>query len=92
MEKVDTIVVDKPGTLPQGRPEVTGIETCGGWNKNDVFTLAAAVEAQSKQPLSQAVIRQSKADKLQTVEASEFNSVSGGGVRARVDDHDHSDR
>lgn len=88
MEKVDTIVVDKTGTLTQGRPKVTGVETFGDWNENDALTLAAAVEAQSEHPLAQAVVRRAKADEMQAVEASEFNSITGGGVRARVDDHD----
>jgi Cu+-exporting ATPase len=88
MEKVDTIVVDKTGTLTQGRPEVTGVEPFGDWNENDVLTLAAAVEAQSEHPLAQAVVRRAKSDELQVVEASEFNSITGGGVRARVGDHD----
>ena len=88
MEKVDTIVVDKTGTLTQGRPEVTGVETFADWNENDVLTLASAVEAQSEHPLAQAVVRRAKADELQLVEASEFNSITGGGVRARVNDHD----
>jgi Cu+-exporting ATPase len=88
MEKVDTIVVDKTGTLTQGRPEVTAVETFGDWNKSDVLTLAAAVEAQSEHPLAQAVVRRAKADGLQTVEATNFDSITGGGVRARVDDHD----
>ncbi|MCA9126561.1 MAG: cadmium-translocating P-type ATPase [Planctomycetales bacterium] len=88
MEKVDTIVVDKTGTLTQGRPEVTEIETFGDWNEIDVLKLTAAVEAQSEHPLAQAVVRRGKADGLQIVEATEFNSITGGGVRAHVDGHD----
>ena len=88
MEKVDTIVVDKTGTLTQGRPEVTEIETFGDWNEADVLKLTAAVEAQSEHPLAQAVVRRGKADGLQIVEATEFNSITGGGVRAHVDGHD----
>ncbi len=88
MEKVDTIVVDKTGTLTQGRPEVTAVETFGEWSESDVLTLAAAVEAQSEHPLAQAVVRRSKSDDLQTVETNDFDSITGGGVRARVDGHD----
>lgn len=88
MEKVDTIVVDKTGTLTQGRPEVTAVETFGDWNEPQVLTLAAAVEAQSEHPLAQAVVRRAQADELQVVEATNFDSVTGGGVRARVEDHD----
>lgn len=88
MEKVDTIVVDKTGTLTQGRPEVTAVETFGDWNAADVLTLAAAVEAQSEHPLAQAVVRRAKADGLEFVEASKFDSITGGGVRAMVNDRD----
>jgi len=88
MEKVDTIVVDKTGTLTQGRPEVTAVETLGQWSEHDVMALAAAVEAQSEHPLAEAVVRRAKADGLQVVEAIDFSSITGGGVRARVDDHD----
>ena len=88
MEKVDTIVVDKTGTLTQGRPEVTAIETFGEWNQSHVLTLAAAVEAQSEHPLAEAVVRRAKADRLQVAEAVDFASITGGGVRAQVDDHD----
>ncbi|WP_417738465.1 heavy metal translocating P-type ATPase [Rosistilla oblonga] len=85
MEKVDTIVVDKTGTLTQGRPEVTHIETYGDWNTAEVLTLAAAVEAQSEHPLAQAVLRRAKSDDLKVVEATDFESVTGGGVSGHVD-------
>ncbi|MCM2369963.1 heavy metal translocating P-type ATPase [Aporhodopirellula aestuarii] len=87
MEKVDTIVVDKTGTLTQGRPEVTTIETFGQWSESDVLTLAAAVETQSEHPLAQAVVRRAKADKLTLAEATDFTSTTGGGVRGIVNEH-----
>ena len=85
MEKVDCIVVDKTGTLTQGRPEVTAIETFGDWNDDRVLKLSAAVESQSEHPLAQAVVRRAKADKLELNEATDFESITGGGVRATVD-------
>lgn len=88
MEKVDTIVVDKTGTLTQGRPEVTSIETFGEWRQSDVLRLAAAVESQSEHPLAQAVVRRSKSEGLDAATATEFNSITGGGVRANVDGRD----
>ncbi|WP_442506357.1 heavy metal translocating P-type ATPase [Novipirellula sp. SH528] len=88
MEKVDTIVVDKTGTLTQGRPEVTAVETFGQWKEPDVLRLAAAVENQSEHPLAQAVVRRAKTDQVNTATAIDFNSITGGGVRARVEDHD----
>ncbi|MDV6031494.1 MAG: heavy metal translocating P-type ATPase [Phycisphaera sp. RhM] len=88
MEKVDTVVVDKTGTLTQGRPEVTAVETFGDWIEDDVLRIAAAVESQSEHPLAQAVVRRAKSDNLQLVESSDFNSITGGGVHARVDRRD----
>ena len=88
MEDVDTVVVDKTGTLTQGRPEVTGIEIFGDWDANDVLRLAAAVEAQSEHPLAQAVVRRAKNDKLSVSDATNFNSITGGGVKATVEGHD----
>ncbi len=87
MEKVDTVVVDKTGTLTRGRPEVTAIETFGNWTEDDVIKLAAAVESQSEHPLAQAVVRRAKSDGLSIPTAEEFNSITGGGVRANVDGH-----
>jgi Cu+-exporting ATPase len=88
MENVDTVVVDKTGTLTQGRPEVTAIETFGVWAETEVLKLAAAVEAQSEHPLAQAVIRRAKSDKLSVPDATEFDSITGGGVRASIDGRD----
>lgn len=85
MEKVDTIVVDKTGTLTQGRPEVTGLETFNDWSQNEVLSIAAAVEAQSEHPLAVAVVRRAKSNEITVGEATEFESITGGGVRAKVD-------
>ncbi|TVP94335.1 MAG: heavy metal translocating P-type ATPase [Planctomycetaceae bacterium] len=88
MENIDTVVVDKTGTLTQGRPEVTAVETFGDWQESEVLRLAAAVEAQSEHPLAIAVVRRAKTDGLRVEEATNFDSITGGGVRARVENHD----
>lgn len=88
MEKVDTVVVDKTGTLTQGRPEVTAIHTFGDWQELDVLAMAAAVEAHSEHPLAQAVMRRTRADAIQVTEASDFNSITGGGVVGKTNGHD----
>lgn len=88
MEKVDTVVVDKTGTLTQGRPEVTAIETSGDWNEDDVLKLASAVESQSEHPLAQAVVRRAESGELSVPDATGFSSITGGGVRASVDSHE----
>jgi len=85
MEKVDTIVVDKTGTLTEGRPEVTSVETFKDWTEEQVVTLAAAVESQSEHPLAQAVVRRAKVEGYSLTEAADFESTTGGGVRATVD-------
>ena len=85
LETVDTIVIDKTGTLTQGRPEVTAIKSMGDWADHDVLLLAAAVETQSEHPLAQAVVRRARTNELPTVEADNFESITGGGVRATVD-------
>ncbi|MCA9158052.1 MAG: copper-translocating P-type ATPase, partial [Planctomycetales bacterium] len=87
MEKVDTVVVDKTGTLTQGRPDVTEIEIFGDWKLDDVLALAASVESQSEHPLAQAVVRRAKASNLSMSETQDFESITGGGVRARVHGH-----
>jgi len=86
MEKVDTIVVDKTGTLTQGRPEVTSVETFHDWTEERIIPLAAAVESQSEHPLAQAVVRRAKASGQPLAEAVDFESTTGGGVGAVVNE------
>lgn len=88
MEQVDTIVVDKTGTLTQGRPEVTVIETFNDFDQSEVLQLAAAVESQSEHPLAQAVVRRAQDEGLSMIDARDFHSITGGGVRASVDGRD----
>jgi len=84
MENVDTIVVDKTGTLTRGHPEVTSVETFPNWTEKQIVELAAAVESQSEHPLARAIVRRAKADDLSLVETIDFKSTTGGGVRANV--------
>ena len=88
MEKVDTIVVDKTGTLTQGRPEVTAIHTFGDRHQPEVLAMAAAVEAHSEHPLAQAVMRRARGAGVKVAEASDFNSITGGGVSGTASGHD----
>lgn len=85
MEKVDTIVVDKTGTLTEGQPEVTAIQTQGEWQQDDVLRWAAAVEMQSEHPLAQAITRRAKSLEASVPEATEFESITGGGATAVVE-------
>jgi Cu+-exporting ATPase len=85
LENVDTIVVDKTGTLTAGKPEVTQIVASPGTDESDLLRLAAAVESVSEHPLARAVVRAAIERKLPTAEAKEFQSTAGGGVSALVD-------
>ncbi|MGB7323453.1 MAG: copper-translocating P-type ATPase [Rubripirellula sp.] len=85
LQKVDTIIVDKTGTLTEGRPEVTSTRTFGDWNEPGVLRLTAAVEAGSEHPLGTAIVRRAQAEELSIPDALDFQSTTGGGVEATVD-------
>ena len=84
MEKVDTIVVDKTGTLTQGKPAVTDIYTRGEWKEDDLLRTAASVERHSEHPLGTAVVNAARERSLDLEEVDEFDSETGGGVSGKV--------
>ncbi len=84
MEKVDTIVVDKTGTLTAGKPELTAIEALAGQDKDEFLALVAAVETASEHPLAEAIVRAAKDKSLIIPNATDFNSTTGEGVQALV--------
>jgi P-type Cu+ transporter len=85
LEKVDTIVVDKTGTLTEGRPRVVAIEIVGDIAENELLRLAASVEQNSEHPLGRAVVRAAAERNLQLAKATDFKSITGRGVAANVD-------
>lgn len=87
MEKVDTLIVDKTGTLTAGRPKLTelSVNPDNGLNENDFLALAAAVETNSEHPLARAIVEAAKEKELRLSEVAEFGSVTGGGVYGAVD-------
>lgn len=88
MEKVDTIVVDKTGTLTEGKPKLTSIDVSSGWQEDDILALVAAVEASSEHPLATAIVEAAKERDLNLPTATNFDSITGEGVRASVNNHD----
>jgi Cu+-exporting ATPase len=84
-EKVDTLIVDKTGTLTEGRPSVTAVRAAAGFDDNDLLRLAASLERGSEHPLADALLRAAKARGLALSEASEFDSPVGKGVLGVVD-------
>ena len=84
MEKVDTIVVDKTGTLTAGKPELTAIDALAGQDEDEFLALVAAVESASEHPLAEAIVRAAQDRSLTIPKASDFNSTTGEGVQAVV--------
>ncbi|WP_323097531.1 heavy metal translocating P-type ATPase [Intrasporangium sp. YIM S08009] len=85
MEKVDTLVVDKTGTLTQGRPSVTHVATAGGVDDDAVLRLAAAVERASEHPLGLAIVRAATDAGLTGPQVTDFDAPVGKGVTGTVD-------
>ncbi|MDQ3694087.1 MAG: heavy metal translocating P-type ATPase, partial [Chloroflexota bacterium] len=83
--KVDTIVLDKTGTLTRGKPAVTGIIPANGLSENELLRLAAAVEVGSEHPLGEAIVARARELGLDLPKAEGFGSITGKGVRGRVD-------
>ncbi len=84
LEKIDTLVVDKTGTLTEGRPAVTGIKTVSDWKEDEVLRLAASLERGSEHPLADAILRAAKDRKLNLETATDFDSPVGRGVTGAV--------
>ena len=85
MEKVDTIVVDKTGTLTAGKPELTAIDAQVGQDEDEFLALVASVESASEHPLAEAIVRAAQERSLIIPKATDFNSTTGEGVQAVVD-------
>jgi len=84
LEKVTTLVVDKTGTLTEGKPTVVRIVAADGVSEDEVLGWAAAVEAQSEHPLADAIVRSQKEKGLPVEKVGNFESITGGGVRGIV--------
>ena len=85
MGSVDTVVVDKTGTLTQGKPEVQTVSWTDGFSEADVLTAAAAIERSSEHPLAAAVVAAAAARGLASPAVDHFESITGRGVVGRVD-------
>jgi Cu+-exporting ATPase len=85
MEKVDTLVLDKTGTLTEGRPRVVHIEAAPGFGADDVLQKLASVERASEHPLAQAIVNEATERKLALSAVTDFDSPLGKGVVGTVD-------
>lgn len=82
---VDTVVLDKTGTLTQGAPALTDLNTTNDFARADVLRLIAAVEASSEHPIASAIVKAARDENLDWPDASDFAAHTGHGVEARVD-------
>jgi Cu+-exporting ATPase len=85
MEKVDTLVIDKTGTLTEGKPKVTSIRPASGFDENELLRLAASVERASEHPLAAAIVAAAGERKIDLVDVTEFDSPTGKGALGKVD-------
>jgi Cu+-exporting ATPase len=85
MEKIDTLVVDKTGTLTEGRPTLTAAHPANGVGEEDLVRLAASLERGSEHPLGAAIVEAALKRGLQLAEAADFDSPTGKGVTGKVE-------
>jgi Cu+-exporting ATPase len=86
LARIDTLVVDKTGTLTEGRPRVTGVDVIEGWSEGDVLRFAAGVEQGSAHPLAKAILEAARSRAIGIPALSLFQSMTGLGVSGSVED------
>ncbi len=84
LAQVNTLVVDKTGTLTEGKPALTGVESAPGFASDEVLRLAASLEAGSEHPLAAAILRGAEARGLKLEKIEAFDAVTGQGVKGRI--------
>jgi len=87
LEKVDTLVVDKTGTLTEGKPRLSTVAAAGGHGEADVLRLAASLERGSEHPLAASVVAGAEERRMQLSTVTNFRSITGKGVIGLVDGH-----
>jgi Cu2+-exporting ATPase len=85
MEKVDTLVIDKTGTLTEGKPKVQRIVAASGFDDAQVLHYAASLDALSEHPLAVAIVNHAQEQNLSPMPVAQFESVTGKGVRGQID-------
>jgi Cu+-exporting ATPase len=87
LRDIDTLVVDKTGTLTEGMPTLMGVYTFGGFDESRALALAAALELPSEHPLARAVVAGARERRIAIPKVAEFVSLTGRGVRGNVEGH-----
>lgn len=87
LERVDTVVVDKTGTLTEGRPRILSVVAGKNWSESEVLRFAASLEQASEHPLADAIVRGALERKIKLAPVSRFESQTGLGVRGEIEGH-----
>jgi Cu+-exporting ATPase len=85
LEKVDWLVLDKTGTLTEGKPRLTDVLPASTWNETIILQLAASVECVSEHPLATAIVQEADERKITTLPVTDFRSTTGGGISGVVE-------
>jgi len=85
LEKVDTVVVDKTGTLTEGRPRLTAVEAAGEKGEDELLRLTASLERASEHPLAAAIVEGAREREVELTDVGDFDSATGKGVTGTVD-------
>lgn len=85
--KLTCVILDKTGTVTEGKPTVSTIDAAEGYDQDTVLQLAASIESGSEHPLASAILAAAEERQLQILKADKFEAVAGHGVLARIDDH-----
>ncbi|MEN3334634.1 MAG: P-type Cu+ transporter [Blastocatellia bacterium] len=85
--RLQTIVLDKTGTITSGKPELTDVIAARGFDEREMLRIVATAEKSSEHSIAEAIVRGATARGLQLTDAREFNAVAGHGIEARVDKH-----
>jgi Cu2+-exporting ATPase len=82
MNKVDTLIIDKTGTLTEGKPSLNNFKSFGSFTDEEILKLAASIDANSEHPLADAIVKGAKEKNLALIDLKNFESVTGKGVKA----------
>ncbi|MGA7523824.1 MAG: heavy metal translocating P-type ATPase [Acidobacteriaceae bacterium] len=87
LARIDMVVLDKTGTLTEGKPEVAAVHGANGWSEDQVLELAAALEQRSEHPLARAILGAAEKNGLRVPSATEVRAIPGKGIRGKIEGH-----
>ncbi|HZY79892.1 MAG TPA: copper-translocating P-type ATPase [Cyclobacteriaceae bacterium] len=85
LQKVNVLVIDKTGTITEGKPSLKSIRSIGSFGNEEILTMAASLEAKSEHPLAEAITRRATEQRLPLKDVKNFNSITGSGISGEID-------